>query len=140
MLHVEQQRQRQIRLQAALVEFVEDHQRHAAQLGIALQHARQDAFRHHFQSGGRPDAVLAAHAKADGGAGLLAELLRQALRHVARRQPTRLQHNNAARQIGLSQQLQRQPGRFARAGRGRQQNLRRGVERLKQVGQHGADR
>ena len=40
LLNVEQQRQRQIRLQAAFVEFIEDRQPHAVQLRIALDHPR----------------------------------------------------------------------------------------------------
>ena len=71
LLHVEQQRQRQIGLQAAFVELIEDHQRHTLQFGVLLQHAGENAFRHHFQPGLRPAFTFGAHAVAHGLAGFL---------------------------------------------------------------------
>ncbi len=139
LLHIEQQRQRQIGLQAAFVELIEDHQRHALQFGVLLQHAGENAFRHHFQPGLRPAFTFGAHAVAHGLAGFLPQLLRQAIGDVFRRQPPRLQHDNAPRQPGLSQDLQRQPGGFTGAGRGVQQHLRSGLQRSQQLIKHRAD-
>ena len=115
LLNVEQQRQRQIRLQTALVEFIKDHQPHAGQFGIVLDHARQDPFGHHFEPGIRPDAGFRTHPIADRFAWFFIQQFSQPLRNVARRQATRLQQQNAPVDTAIVQNLQRQPGRFTRA-------------------------
>ncbi len=122
------------------MKLIEDHQRYVLQHGIALQHARQDPLGDHFESGMRTDAALTAQPEAHGFTRLLAKLLRQPLGHIARRQTTRFQHNNTPRQRRLLQQLQRQPGRFSCAGRGRQQHLGRTLQRRQQRRQYLADR
>ena len=76
------------------MKLIQDHQRHALQHRVVLKHARQHAFGHHFQSRLWPDAAFAAHPESHRRPWLLAELLRQPLRYVARRQPPWLQHND----------------------------------------------
>ncbi|MNT30398.1 hypothetical protein D3C72_1661900 [compost metagenome] len=105
LLHVEQQRQRQIGLQAALMKFIKDHQPHTVQLGIVLQHPGQDPFRHHFQPRRRTDAGFRAHTITHGFAGLFTEQFGQALRHIARRQPARFQQNDFPGNIALFEDL-----------------------------------
>ena len=125
LLDVEQQGQRQIRLQAALVKLIEDHQPHARQLRIALDHARQDPLRDHLQAGLRPDAGFGAHAVTHGLPRLFAKQFSQPLRDITRRQAPRLEQDNASRDVALGEDLQRQPGRLPGAGRRVEQNLRR---------------
>ncbi|MNS57878.1 hypothetical protein D3C72_907790 [compost metagenome] len=123
-LNIEQQRQRQIGLQAAFVEFIEDHQPHAAQFRIVLQHPGENALRHHFEARRGADAGFGAHAVADRFARLFIQQFGEALCHVAGRQPARFQQKNFSGNIPLFEDLQRQPGRFTGA-RGRiQQDLR----------------
>ena len=59
---IERQRQPQVRLQAALVKLIEDHCSHAFERRIALQHAREHAFRDHFDARGARDARVEPHA------------------------------------------------------------------------------
>ncbi|MNC37342.1 hypothetical protein D3C75_859010 [compost metagenome] len=105
------------------MEFIEDHQPYAGQLGIVLQHAGEDPLGHHLQPGIRPDAGFGPHPVADRLARLLAQQLGKTLRHVARRQPAWLQQNDFAVDRPLGQDLQRQPRRFPRAGGCIKQNL-----------------
>ncbi|MNZ51000.1 hypothetical protein D3C78_688010 [compost metagenome] len=101
LLHVEQQRQCQIGLQAALMEFIEDHQPHTVKLGIVLQHPGQEPFGHHFQARRRTNARFSTHTITDRFAGLFTEQFGQTLRHVTRRQPARFQQNNFPGNIAL---------------------------------------
>ncbi len=73
LLHVQQQRQSQIGLQATLVELIEDHQSNVGQLGIALDHAGQDPLGDHLQARRCADAGLTAHPVAHRLTGLLAQ-------------------------------------------------------------------
>ncbi|VGP88004.1 hypothetical protein SB00610_04298 [Klebsiella quasipneumoniae subsp. similipneumoniae] len=105
--------------------LIEDHQPHARQLGIALDHARQHPLRDHLQAGLWPDAGFGTHAVTHGLPWLFAEQFSQPLRDIARRLTPRLQQDNASRDVTLSEDLQRQPGRLPGAGRRVEQNLRR---------------
>ena len=80
---IQAQGQPQIGLQAAFVEFVEDHQPHTVQRGIVLQHARQHALGHHLDAGFRANAPFHAHAVADD----LSDALAKPRRHVPGRRP-----------------------------------------------------
>ena len=131
LLHVQQQGQRQIRLQTTLMKFIKDHQLDAVQLGIALDHSCQHPFRHHFKPRLRANAALRAHPITDRFAGLLVQEFRQPLRHIACRQAARLQQDNSPLNAFMRQKLQRQPGRFPRAGWGGEQNLGRAFKRGK---------
>ncbi|MNH04679.1 hypothetical protein D3C79_639830 [compost metagenome] len=126
-------------MQAALVEFIEDDQGDARELGILLQHPGQHPLGHYLQPGLGTDSALAAHPQADALPHLLAELAGQKAGDVARRQPTGLQHDDATGQAGLAHQLQRQQGRLARAGRRLQDHAGVLVDGIKQPGQHRND-
>jgi len=96
LLHVERQGERQVRLQAALVELIEDHGGDALERRIALHHARQHALGDDLDACGARDARLEPHAITDGLADRLTQRPCHALRHGARREPSRLQHDDAA--------------------------------------------
>ena len=83
------------------MKFIEDHQRHAFQHRVVLKHAREYPFGHHLQPGLWPDAAFATHPESHRATRLLAELLRQPLRHITRRQPTWLQHDDPSWQRRL---------------------------------------
>ena len=105
------------------MELIEDHQPCAVKLGILLQHPGEDPLGDHLQPGAGPHAGLGAHPVADRLAGLFPQQLRQALRHVAGREPARFEQDDFAVDRPLRQDLQRQPGRFARTGWRVQQHL-----------------
>ncbi len=63
-LRLPAQHQPEIRMQAALVEFVEQHGRDAFQRRILLQHAREDAFGDHLEPRARTHLGVHAHAVA----------------------------------------------------------------------------
>ena len=105
LLHVQQERQGQIRLQAALVEFIQDHQPDAGQLRIVLQHAGEDPFGHHLKPRGRPHAGFGAHAVPHRLPRFFVQQFCQALRHVACGQPARLQQDNFPADVPVFQDL-----------------------------------
>ena len=140
-LRVARQREAQIGIERAFVEFVEQHGGDAGQFGIVEDLPREDAFgddldlrrARHFRA--EPDAV------ADGLAGAFAQRLRHPLGAGAGRDPPRLQHDDLlALQPRRVEQRQRHPRGLAGAGRRHQH---RGVvarERAGQLVQHGVDR
>ena len=83
------------------MKLIEDHQRHTLQHRIVLKHAREHPFGNHFQPGFWPDAAFATHPESHRGTRLFAELLCQSLRHITRRQPAWLQHDDTSRQRRL---------------------------------------
>ena len=131
LLRLAAQRQAQIRMQAAFVEFVEQHGRHAFQRRVLLQHARQDALGDHLEPRARADARVQPHAVAHRFADALAQRLRHALRHRPRGQPARLQQQDACGRVahGSSQQRQRHHRALARAGRRHQHGIALAAQR-----------
>ena len=116
-LHLAQQRQGEVGVQRAFVEFVQDDQPHARQFGVALQPPGQDALGDDFQPGPWPHPRLEAHARPHRLPNLLAQPLGQPRRHCPRRHPARLQHDDVlSGQPAFPQQVQRQRRAFARAG------------------------
>ena len=114
---IEGERKAQVRLQAALVELIEDHRRDALERGIILQPARQHPLRQHLQAGRGRDARVLAHAVTDGAAHRLAQGLRHALRHRPRREAARLEHQQAlAGRPRTLEQRQRHHRALARPG------------------------
>ena len=100
------------------MKFVKDHQTHAGQFRIALQHAREHAFRHHFHARARTHLRIHTRAIADGRARLFTEQFRHPTCRVARRQATWLEHDDAlVLQPRLIQQRERHACGLARAGR-----------------------
>ena len=115
---VERQRQRQVGVQVALMKFIENHQPHAFKRGVRLQPTRENPLGQHFNArclrhlGIEADAIahgfangfVAQHAHARGGG--------------ARREPSRLQHQDRAPgEPRLIEQRQRHQCGLARARR-----------------------
>ena len=126
-LAVARQRQPQISVQTAFVEFVEQDGADAFQPRIVQDHPREDALGHHLDSGVRADPALQTSAVSDGSSRFLAQAGGHAVGGGARGQSSRLQHQNpAVAQPRLIQQRQRHDRRLARARR-RGQHDRRGL-------------
>ena len=112
------QRKRQIAVQAALVQFVEDHAADVFQRGIVLQHPQEQAVGHDLDAGARADLGIEPHAIAHRLADLLAERSRHAPRRGARRQTPRLLHHDlSAGEPRRVEQRQRHARRLACARR-----------------------
>ncbi len=84
-LSVAGQGQAQVGVEAALVELIEDHRRHAVQARIVENHPGEHALGHHLDPGSSRDLRLQSHAKTH----RLADALAQALGHPRRRRPGR---------------------------------------------------
>ncbi len=128
--------QRGVGVQAALVELIEDDQGDAGELGILLQHPGQHPLGNDLEPGLAAGAALAAYPQANALAHPLPELARQKTRDIARRQTSGFQHDDATGQPVLAHQLQRQQGRFARAGGRLQDHAGMVVDGGKECGQH----
>ena len=104
-LHPTHRRDRQVRLQAALVELVDHDGAHAVEARRLEQHAEEHALGQeadpHLLAPRRVEARAPAHAVTRTGA-LLA---RHAPRDHARGEPARLEHQHLTRQSGLEDQL-----------------------------------
>ncbi len=134
------QRQGQIGVQTAFMEFVEDHQADAVQRRIVLQPAGEDALGDHLDTGARPYPAFQADAIAHRLADAFAQFRGQALGGSASRQPARLQQQDALTgQPGFVQQRQGHPGGLAGAGRRFQHAVITEGEGLAQVGQDNID-
>ena len=115
---IQRQRQREVGVEAAFVELVEDHQAHARQLRIGRQSPRQQALGEDLDARLRPDAALEADLVADRPADLLAQQRRHARGGSAGGDTARLQqHDLSVRQPGLVEQGERDGGGLARARR-----------------------
>jgi len=135
---VERERQRQVGIQAALVEFVEDHQTDAFQAWVVLQTTGENAFGDHLDAGPGADLAVEANAIAHRFPDLFPQLAGQPLGSRPRRQPPRFEHQDALPgQPAFIQQRQRHAGGLAGAGRCLQhgfvtlmQRLAKGRQRL----------
>lgn len=137
---IESQRQGQVGIQAALVEFVEDHQADTVQRRVVLQATGKDTLGDHFDAGLRADPALQADPVADGLADLFAQLGGQPLGRGPRRQAPRFEHEDAlAGEPGLVEQGQRHAGGLAGARRGFQNGLVLCAKGLAQGGNNGVD-
>ena len=140
-LGVARQRQAQIRIERALVKFVEQHGGDAVEFGVVENLPREDALGHDFDPGGARNLRAETNAIADGLAGAFAERLRHPFGAGAGRDPARLQHDDLfALQPGRVEQRQRHPRGLAGAGR---RDQHRGVvrrERLREFIEHDVDR
>ncbi len=105
------------------MELIEDHQPHAGQLGIVLQHPGQDPLGDHLQPGIRPHAGFGAHPVTHRLPRLFTQQICQPLRDITGGDPARFEQNNFAVNSPLRQDLQRQPRRFPRTGGRSKQNL-----------------
>ena len=117
-LRIERERETDVGVQAALVEFVEQHRGDALERRIALQHAREHAFGDDLDARALAHSRLEPHAVADGVADALAERRGHALGDGARREPARLEHDEPlAARPRLLEQRERDDGALAGAGR-----------------------
>jgi hypothetical protein len=135
-----QQRQREIGVQAALVELVEDDARDAVEEGITLQAAGQQALGDHLDACLRPGAVLEPDTVADALAQAGPVLCGEAARDGPGGHPPRLQHHQApvAEHAGLEQR-EGQAGGLARARRGDDDRGARAGERVDERRDEGVD-
>ena len=133
LLHVARQREAEIGIERALVEFVEQQRRDAVERGIVEHHAREHAFGDDLDP--RPARHLGAepHAIADGLADLFAERRRHARGGGAGREPARLEHDDLlARRPRLLRQHERHPRGLAGA---RRRDQHRGIGGAQRGGQ-----
>ncbi|MNS59854.1 hypothetical protein D3C72_928270 [compost metagenome] len=128
-----------IGMQAALVEFIENDERHPGKLRVLLQHPGQHPLGHYLEPGRGTGATLAPHPQPDALTHLLPKLARQKACYVARREAAGLQHDDAAGQPVSAHQLQGQQGRLARPRGGLQYHAGVAVDGIKQLGQHRDD-
>nr|WP_244439321.1 hypothetical protein [Azospirillum baldaniorum] len=134
------QGQRQIAVDAALVELVEQHGADRRQLGVLLKLAQEQAVGHHLDPGLRPDLGVQPHTVPD----RLADAFPQHRGHAAGGgaggQPPRLQHDHLAPgQPGPVEQGQRHAGGLARPRRRLEHRHAAPVQRGQQLGKHGID-
>ena len=138
---IEGKRQRQIGIQAALVEFVEDHQADTLQRRVVLQTAGKNALGDHLDARTRTDLAVQANAVAHRLADRFAQLAGQALGSGARGQTTRLQHDDALPgQPRLVEQRQRYAGGLAGTGWRLQHRFMACSQGAAQVGQYSVNR
>ena len=76
------------------MEFIQDHQPHAGQFRIVLQHAGENALGNHFKARGRANAGFGTHPITYRFARFFVQQFRQSLRHVACGEPARLQQDD----------------------------------------------
>ena len=93
---VQAQRESQVAVQAALVELVEDDDRHVLERRIGIEQADQNALGDDLDARRPADPGLQPRAVADRGADRLAERGAHAGRDGTRGEPTRLEHQDAA--------------------------------------------
>ena len=137
----EGQREPQIRVQAALVEFVEDQQARSRERGVVLQHAVQDALGDHFDPRSCRDFRLETHAVAHGETRLLAQKRGHAFCRSARGHAAGFQHQDALPgEPGFVEQRERHQRGLARAGRGFQHELCPLAKAARDPTQQGRDR
>ncbi|MGY4264969.1 hypothetical protein ACVJF2_003539 [Bradyrhizobium sp. USDA 4519] len=140
-LRVARQRQPEIGIERALVEFVEQHRGDAVELGIVEDLAREDAFGDDLDPRRARHLRAEAHAIADGLAGTLAERLRHPLRAGARGDAARLQHDDLlAPRPGCIEQRQRHARGLAGTRRRHQHRGVVALERAIELIEHGVDR
>ena len=118
LLRVARQRQAEIGIERALVEFVEQHRGDAVERGIVEHQPGEHALGHHLDARALGNLRAEAHAQADGVADLLVQRRRHARGGGAGGEPARLQHEDLlVPRPGLVEQHQRHARGLAGAGR-----------------------
>ena len=134
---VEGESQREVGVEVALVELVEDHEADPGERRVLLQAAGEDPFRHDLDAGVGPTAPFVPGAIADGAADLLAEQVRHTPGGSPGRQSPRFQHDDApSGQPRLVEQPQGHDRRLARPRRRLQHGLSFISQRRPQAGTH----
>ena len=130
---IERQRKRQVAVEAALVDLVEQHRRHAGQLGIGLQAGEEHAVGHGDDPRRPADLAVEPGLVADGRARRFAPLARHKFGGGARGEAARDEQQDQAVAPWLAEQGRCHPRRLARARRRHQQRARAVAERGEQV-------
>ena len=140
-LRIEAQREAKIRIQAAFVEFIEDHEPRALERRVFLQHPPEHAFGHDLDAGASADARVEAHAIADALADGLLKRCRHAPGDRACREAPGFQHDDApATEPGGIEERERDDGALAGAGRSLEHGRGMRRERARELIEHRADR
>ena len=137
---IERQRQREIIVEAAFVDLVEQHRRHAGKFGIGLQPRQEHAVGHRDHPRRRTDLAVEPRLVTDRRAGHLAALPCHIFRCRPRRQPPRHQQQHLAHAPRLTNQRRRHHRRLPRPRRRNQQRAFALTQRRQQLGQDGMDR
>jgi hypothetical protein len=140
-LHASRHRQRQIRVQAALVELVEHDRADVRQERIVLQHAHDEPFGHDQDARARRALTVEAHVETDLVADLPAALARNAPRRRPRGDAARLEHQDEplARDPRVEER-RRHARRLPRAGGRAQHGARMRAQGRDDLGQDRVDR
>ncbi len=129
-LRVERQRQPEIGVERALVEFVEQHRRDALERRIVEDHAGEHALGDDLDARAGRDQTLQAHAQADRLSDLFIKRRGHAGRGGAGGEPARLEQEEFfPRRPRLVEERQRDARRLARAGRSDQHRARACAQR-----------
>ncbi len=107
----------EIGIEAALVEFVEDHRADAGEFGVGLDHAGEDAFGDNLDARGLRNLSLAAHPVADGMPRYFAQFLGKPFGCRPRGEAARFEHEDLAAGKARLEEGDRHPSGLARAGR-----------------------
>ena len=119
MLEVKAESQRQVRMDAPFVEFIENDGVNTRQFRIVLNQARENAFGQHLYSGFRRDFGIEACAVTDKSSERGVHQRGDAFRRCARGETARLKHENFSRiRSGFFIKKRRNEGCFSRSGRG----------------------
>ncbi len=141
LLALDREREPQVRVDAALVEFVEQHAAVIRERRILLQHAREDPLGDDLDPRLAPDSRIQPRAVACAPADRFAEQLRDAGRDRACRQAPRLQHDELAPgEPSRIEQRERHDRALAGSGRRLQQDPAAARERRRERRQGLADR
>ena len=137
---VERERETEVAVEAALVNLVEQHRRHAAEFGIGLQPGEEYAVGHRDQASVAADLAIEPGGVADRGAWCFAALAGDILGGGAGGEAARDEQQHLARAPWLIEQRRRDAGGLARSGRRDQQRARPVAQSSKEVGQDRVDR
>ncbi len=139
-LRVERERETEIAVEAALMDFVEQHCGDAGQLGIGLDAIDENAFGENGHA--RRGAAPAVHPGgiAEGPADRLARQARHPLGGGARGEAARREQQNFAAAPVLAEQRRRHCGGLARAGRRHQHGINIFPQRSAHLAKHRMDR
>lgn len=119
----------QISLQAALMEFIKDHDSIGLQRWILLQQPGQHALGHHFEPCGRPNFCVEAHAVADGFSNSFLPLFRHTASGGSCCKSPRFEHQEVfAGQPCCIQQCQRDARGFPRPWWGAEEGIGTGSQ------------
>jgi hypothetical protein len=136
---IERQSQRQVIVEAAFVDLVEEHGRHAVELWVGLYSRQKHAVGHHHDARRLADLGVEARCIADGLSRRFAERGRHELGRCPSGEPPRHQQQNLAVAASFAKQGGRNLRRLAGTGRSNEERSVVLPKRRQQVGQDGVD-